>query len=68
MVSFNQNKFVVKKKYFYYVTFFSSNFIMTFSFGTFLMTVYGLPFYLRTVARCCKKAAKKDSEYLNIVQ
>ena len=44
MVSFNQNKFVVKKKYFYYVTLFSSNFIMTFSFDTFLMTVYGLPF------------------------
>ena len=47
-ILFNQNKFVLKKKYFYYITFFHLIkyffYYMNFSFDTFLVTVSGLPF------------------------
>ena len=54
---------------------------MNFSFDTFLVTIFGLSFFLLlqksefyfqcinwTAARCCKKAAKKDTEYQKVVQ
>ena len=64
MFSFNQNKFVIKKKCFYYIAFFHpikiSFYYMSFSFDTFLVTISGLPFLFAKV-RCLLSVYKLNS-------
>ena len=59
--SFNQNKFVVSKKYFYHTNFFHSSKIyfyhMNFSLNAFLVSISGLPFLcikVRIFLSACK--------------